>query len=155
MKISSGLLPYRNLNHIREYFIVHPGGPFWKNKELNVWSVAKGECEKDENLLHAAFREFKEETGYNATGTLIELSPVCVSSLKTVKAWGINFDFDADKIFSNTFEIEWPPKSGKRCSFPEVDRGGWFNLDEAKLRMVKPQIPIIDELDRKLSSYRS
>ncbi len=149
MKQSAGLIPYRFKKKTPEYFLVHPGGPFWKNKDAHAWSISKGEFVEEEALT-AAFREFEEETGMRADGKLIQLNPVKQSSGKLIHAWGIAFDFDHEKIRSNVFEMEWPPKSGKKASFPEVDKGAWFSLKDAEEKIIKAQFAMLVELERKL-----
>src|SRR5437868_879860 len=131
-KQSAGILVYRKANNVLQVFLVHPGGPFWKNKDEGAWSVPKGEYESDEDPLEAARREFYEETGHYIDGTFIQLNPVRLKSGKIVNAWAVEGDIDHANIKSNLFEIEWPPKSGRMQSFPEVDRAGWFTIDEAK-----------------------
>jgi predicted NUDIX family NTP pyrophosphohydrolase len=144
---SAGILLYRNINDQLEVFLIHPGGPFFKNKDEGSWSVPKGEYLEDEDPLLAARREFMEETGQKLTGeAFIKLSPIKQKSGKTVVAWAIEGDIDPTTIVSNLFEIEWPPKSGKQASFAEVDRGGWFTPDMAKRKINPAQIALIDEL---------
>ena len=127
-KQSAGILLYRKNNKQPEVFLVHPGGPFFKNKDSGVWSVPKGEFTDDEDALGAAKREFLEETGHAVDGKFIELSPVVLKSGKKVYAWAVEGDIDHENIKSNTFEIEWPPKSKRVQSFPEIDRRGlvWY-----------------------------
>lgn len=145
---SAGILLYRNISEQLEVFLVHPGGPFFKNKDAGVWSIPKGEFLADENPLLAAKREFEEETGQQVNAdTVIKLSPVRLKSGKTVHAWAVEGDIDADKIVSNLFEMEWPPKSGKQASFAEIDRGGWFGVAEAKIKVNPAQISLIEELN--------
>jgi predicted NUDIX family NTP pyrophosphohydrolase len=144
---SAGLLIYRFRENVLELFLVHPGGPFWKNKDENCWSIPKGLYSDDEQPLDAAKREFMEETGFDVpAGELIELTPLKQPSGKIVSAWAIQGDLDASKINSNLFEMQWPPNSGKMQKFPEVDRAGWFNLKEAKQKIFKGQIAFLDEL---------
>jgi predicted NUDIX family NTP pyrophosphohydrolase len=146
-KQSAGILLYRSINNHLEVFLVHPGGPFFKNKDAGAWSIPKGEFLPDEDPLLAAKREFEEETGQAVTGDdFIKLSPVKLKSGKTVHAWAVPGDIDAANIVSNFFEMEWPPKSGKQASFAEVDRAAWFGLDEAKVKVNPAQIGLIDEL---------
>jgi predicted NUDIX family NTP pyrophosphohydrolase len=150
MRKSAGILLYRrNSKHV-EYFIVHPGGPFWKNKDLGAWSIPKGEFEEGEDPLKAAQREFEEETGIKISGDFIELCPVKQKSGKIVQAWACEGDIDHTIIRSNTFPIEWPPRSGRHIEVPEVDKGGWFTYDEAKLKLIPGQVPILDELHSRL-----
>jgi predicted NUDIX family NTP pyrophosphohydrolase len=150
---SAGILLYRNNGNKLEFFIVHPGGPFFKNKDAGAWSIPKGEFLPDEAPLVAAKREFLEETGQPVKGeNFIKLSPIKLKSGKTVNAWAVEGDIDVEKVVSNTFEMEWPPKSGKRSSFAEIDRGGWFGIDEAKLKLNPAQVALIEELASRLNA---
>ncbi|ASU35258.1 NUDIX domain-containing protein [Mucilaginibacter xinganensis] len=145
---SAGILLYRKTSNAVELFLVHPGGPFFKNKDMGVWSIPKGEFLDDEAALTAAKREFEEETGQPVgEGKFIPLTPVKLKSGKRVFAWAMEGNIDHNIITSNFFEIEWPPKSGKKQSFPEVDRAGWFDLEEAKLKINGAQAAFIDELN--------
>jgi predicted NUDIX family NTP pyrophosphohydrolase len=146
MKQSAGILLYRKNKKQWEVLLVHPGGPFFKNKDDGAWSVPKGEFTDDENALDAAIREFEEETGFSCNGDFIALAPVKLKSGKTVYAWALEKDIDAAIIKSNDFEMEWPPKSGKRQRFPEVDRAAWFSPAEAKQKINASQVAFIDEL---------
>ena len=146
MKQSAGILLYRRKKKETEVFLVHPGGPFWKNKDAGSWSIPKGEFTESEDPLDAAKREFKEETGIHCEGEFIELSPVKLKSGKVIFAWAMEKDINPDLIKSNFFEMEWPPKSGKKMSFPEIDKGGWFSPAEAKLKINATQSAFIDEL---------
>jgi predicted NUDIX family NTP pyrophosphohydrolase len=134
-----------------EVFLVHPGGPFWAKKDQGAWSIPKGEFEAGEDALATARREFEEETGQAIEGKFIALTPCRQRSGKIVHAWAVEADLDADAIRSNTFEIEWPPRSGRKQAFPEVDRAAWFDLDEARARMLPGQVPMLDELAAKLA----
>jgi len=145
-KQSAGILLYRLKDHRPEVFLVHPGGPFWSKKDAGVWSIPKGEMEEEEEALKVAFREFKEETGYELEGDFTPLQPIKQKSGKIVYAWTGEGDVDENKIISNNFEIEWPPKSGKMKSFPEVDRAGWFQLNEAREKINPGQVPLLEEL---------
>nr|WP_294794302.1 NUDIX domain-containing protein [uncultured Mucilaginibacter sp.] len=145
-KQSAGILLYRNINNQLQVFLVHPGGPFFKNKDAGAWSIPKGEFLDDEDALLAAKREFLEETGQSVDGDFIKLSPIKLKSGKTVHAWAVEGDIDHETIISNVFEIEWPPRSGKMASFPEVDRAGWFNVDEACVKVNEAQVKLIGEL---------
>jgi len=129
-----------------EVFLVHPGGPFWANKDLHAWSVAKGEAEADEELLQAAYREFAEETGLTLDGTPTALGPARQASGKVVHVWAIEADIDASRIRSNTFSLEWPPGSREVREFPEVDRAAWFSLTEARRKIHKGQVALLDDL---------
>lgn len=145
-KKSAGILLYRLKKGSPEVFLVHPGGPFFVKKDEGVWSIPKGEYDEDEEPLAAAKREFFEETGIKAEGKFIELAPVRLKSGKVVIAFALDHDIDASQVKSNSFEIEWPPKSGKMKSFPEIDRGEWFNVDVAKQKINTSQVALIDKL---------
>lgn len=131
MKQSAGILLYRKIQSEIEFLLVHPGGPFWKNKDLGTWSIPKGEFSDEEKPFDAAIREFEEETGIELAGDFEALQPVKLKSGKMIYAWAHARDIDASHISSNTFEMEWPPKSGKFESFPEVDKAGWFSATAA------------------------
>lgn len=130
-----------------QVFLVHPGGPFFRKKDEGAWSVPKGEYVDGEEPLTAAQREFEEETGQTIRGNFIKLQPVKQKSGKVVQAWAVEGDIDHEAIKSNLFEIEWPPKSGKRASFPEIDRAGWFTLEIAKQKIIPGQVGLIQELE--------
>ena len=147
-KRSAGLLLYRRSPRGIEVFLVHPGGPFWAKKDLGVWTIPKGEYEEGEEPLDAARREFEEETSHRPDGIVHPLTPVTQKSGKAVSAWAVEGDFDPARLRSNTFEIEWPPKSGRTQAFPEVDRAGWFELEEASRRIRPEQRPFLDEISR-------
>jgi predicted NUDIX family NTP pyrophosphohydrolase len=151
-KTSAGILLYKGKGNELRVFLVHPGGPFFAKKDEGAWSVPKGELDEGEDALAAAQREFKEETGCRPEGTFVPLAPVTQKGGKTVLAWAVAGDCDADAIRSNTFALEWPPKSGKVRDFPEVDRAGWFTVDEAKKRINPAQAALVDELVSKLAS---
>ncbi len=131
LKKSAGILLYKRVDKQLFVLLVHPGGPFWKNKDAGHWSIPKGEFSDEENAFDAAIREFEEETGTRLDGDFIELVPVKLKSGKVVYAWALEKDIDADAVESNTFEIEWPPKSGRLKSFPEIDKAAWFTVEEA------------------------
>lgn len=131
LKKSAGILLYKRINKQLFILLVHPGGPFWKNKDAGHWSIPKGEFSDEENAFDAAIREFEEETGTRLSGDFIELVPVKLKSGKAVYAWALEKDIDADTVESNTFEIEWPPKSGTLKSYPEIDKAAWFTVEEA------------------------
>lgn len=145
-KKSAGVLPFRFYNKKPEVLLAHPGGPFWKNKDLGAWSIVKGEYNDDEEPLTAAKREWREETGLKLPGKYIPLTPVKQKSGKEIIAWAVEADFEPTAIKSNSFEIEWPPKSGKKQSFPEIDRAAWFSIKEAKEKINPAQVALIDEL---------
>jgi predicted NUDIX family NTP pyrophosphohydrolase len=148
-KLSAGILLYRLSANGPEVFLVHPGGPFWAKRDLGSWSVPKGEVDGDEDLLEAAKREFREETGARIEGEFIELTPLRQPSGKVVRVWAVEGEIDAASITSNTFSIEWPPKSGESREFPEVDRAAWFTLAEARDKMLPGQRPLLDQLMQK------
>jgi predicted NUDIX family NTP pyrophosphohydrolase len=145
-KRSAGLLMFRRRNSGVQVFLVHPGGPFWHNKDASAWSIPKGEYVEGEDPLAAAKREFGEETGLNAAGEFVSLGDVKQPGGKVVTAWAFEGDCSPENIRSNTFSIEWPPKSGHTREFPEVDRADWFSLDDARLRILKGQLPLLDRL---------
>jgi predicted NUDIX family NTP pyrophosphohydrolase len=145
-KESAGLLPYRFRNGVIEVFLVHPGGPFWAKKDTGAWSIAKGEPEPGEEPLAAAIREFAEETATRLEGDFIALPPCRQAGGKLVRAWAIAAAIDPATVKSNEFETEWPPHSGKRQRFPEVDRADWFALEEARTRINKAQSALLDAL---------
>jgi predicted NUDIX family NTP pyrophosphohydrolase len=131
-----------------EVLLVHPGGPFWAAKDDGAWSIPKGEFDDDEDPLAAARREFAEETGFVAGGEVRPLTPIRLASGKVVHAWAVRGDADPAALRSNTFAMEWPPKSGRRQEFPEADRAGWFPMAEAKRKITKGQLPLLVELER-------
>jgi predicted NUDIX family NTP pyrophosphohydrolase len=143
---SAGILLYRGTDGVIEFFLVHPGGPFFKHKDEGSWSIPKGEFTGDEEALIAAKREFEEETGQAIDGNFIELGNIRQKSGKIVHAWAVEGDINHETIFSNTCEIEWPPRSGKRLTIPEIDRAGWFNAEIAKKKINPAQAPLIDKL---------
>ncbi|MCW3091979.1 MAG: hypothetical protein JWP81_3048 [Ferruginibacter sp.] len=151
-KQSAGILLYRFRKNIAEVFLVHPGGPFWAKKDLGAWSIPKGEFTGGEEPLVAAIREFEEETGLKITGQFIELTPVKQKAGKLILAWALKADIDTSECKSNTFEMEWPPKSGKKKEFPEVDKVAWFGIEEAKTKLLEGQLPLLTELVDKISA---
>jgi predicted NUDIX family NTP pyrophosphohydrolase len=155
MKKSAGLIMYRYRDLALQVLLVHPGGPFWANKDKGAWSIPKGEYGDDEDPLAVAKREFKEETGQTAKGDLIPLSPIKQPGGKFITAWAFMGNCDATSIKSNTFTMEWPPRSGQKTEFPEVDRGGWFMIDTARKKIVKGQVGFIDELCNLLKNHSS
>jgi predicted NUDIX family NTP pyrophosphohydrolase len=150
-KLSAGLLLYRRKASGPQVLLVHPGGPFWAKKDLGAWSIPKGEVEAGEPALEAARREFAEETGFRPDGEFIGLGQFKQSSAKTVEVFALEADFDMSKLRSDMFTMEWPPRSGKLESFPEVDRAEWFDLPEGRRRILKGQAAILDALERKLA----
>ncbi|HZD58767.1 MAG TPA: NUDIX domain-containing protein [Anaerolineales bacterium] len=148
-KESSGILLYRQKNDQLEILLVHPGGPFWKKKDLGAWSIPKGEF-ADEDPLSAAKREFEEEIGMPIDGEMIALTPQQQKAGKVVHAWAVEGDLNPEEIRSNTFEMEWPPKSGKKQAFPEIDRAEWFPVQTARKKINQGQVAFIQELIEKL-----
>jgi predicted NUDIX family NTP pyrophosphohydrolase len=151
-QISAGILLYRLCKGALEVFLVHPGGPYWRNKDVGAWSIPKGLLEEGDDELAAAKREFEEETGSPVDGEFIELTPLKQPSGKVVHAWAVEGDIDASSVRSNTFPMEWPPRSGKMQAFPEVDRGGWFTLDLAREKMLNGQRGFLDQLEKRVSA---
>src|SRR5438445_375185 len=136
MKKSAGILPYRCIKGKLQFFLVHPGGPFWKNKDAGAWTIPKGEFDIEDALV-AAKREFKEETGFDCESICTALTPIKQKAGKLIYAWAVQMDINADKISSNLFEMEWPPRSGNMQNFPEIDKAAWFATSEA-LQKINP-----------------
>ena len=153
---SAGLLLFRRAGEDLQVLLVHPGGPFWAKRDLGAWSIPKGECEQGEDPRAAAWREFGEELGTQPPpapeGEVLELGEVRQKAGKTVVAWAIAGDLDAEHVTSNTFEMEWPPRSGRSQEFPEVDRAGWFGLAEARERINPAQVALLDRLGAALDA---
>jgi predicted NUDIX family NTP pyrophosphohydrolase len=149
-KHSAGVLLYRHCPGSLEVLLVHPGGPFWAGKDEGAWSIPKGEYPPTEDPLAAAWRELEEETGCAAPGEVIPLTPLKQPSGKLIQAWALEGDCDADASRSNTFTLEWPPRSGLRQEFPEVDRAAWFSLEVARQKIIKGQVGFLEELERLL-----
>lgn len=145
-KLSAGLVLYRIKERELQVFLVHPGGPFWKNKDEGAWSIPKGEYTEEEDAFEVAKREFLEETGFEVEGEFRELNMLRQPSGKRIRAWAVEGDCDADAITSNSFSMEWPPKSGREAQFPEVDRAGWFGIDMAREKILKGQLGFIEQL---------
>lgn len=145
-KTSAGLLLYHYKVKELEVLLVHPGGPYWINKDEGAWSIPKGEISSNEDPLEAAKREFVEEIGVQIQGDFKKLSPVRLRSGKVVLAWAIEGFLDTSKMKSNTFTMEWPPQSGKQQTFPEVDKAAWFSIEQAKAKINGSQIALLDEL---------
>jgi predicted NUDIX family NTP pyrophosphohydrolase len=149
-KTSAAILLYRRRQDEVEVLLVHPGGPFWARKDLGAWSLPKGEVAPDEAAVETARREFLEETGMAIDGRFTKLEPVKQKGGKTVLAWAVEGDFDPSRLRSNTFSMEWPPKSGRVQAFPEVDRAEWFPVAEARNRILEAQADFLDQLVRLL-----
>jgi predicted NUDIX family NTP pyrophosphohydrolase len=147
---SAGILLFRRAGGVVQFLLVHPGGPFWAKKDAGAWSIPKGLYEEPENAIDAARREFWEETGATIPGNLVELGKFKQPGGKVISAFAAESDFDVAELRSNSFSLEWPPKSGIRKEFPEVDRARWFSLTEAAAKITKGQVPILTELATKL-----
>jgi predicted NUDIX family NTP pyrophosphohydrolase len=155
MRRSAGILLYRHLNGLVEVFLVHPGGPFWQGKEEGAWSIPKGEFAEGEDPLLAARREFREETGQEVEGNFLELKTIQQKGGKQVFAWAVEGDLDATKIMSNTFRQEYPYKSGKWITVPEVDKAAWFTIEEARKKINPAQAALFDDLLQKLAHEKA
>lgn len=153
-QISAGLLAFRRQSEL-EVLLAHPGGPFWVRKDAGVWTIPKGLVEAGDDLLATARREFTEETNLAAEGDLIALAPVNQKSGKVVHAFAVEADFDLTRFASNEFEMEWPPRSGRRQSFPEIDRIAYFTLPIARVKILGYQLPFLEELERRLDETTS
>lgn len=151
---SAGILVYRKRADAAEALLVHPGGPFWARRDAGAWSISKGEYSESEDAETAARREFTEETGWTIEGELKPLGEIRQKAGKVVTAFAAEGDFDPASLESNRFAMEWPPKSGRIASFPEVDRAGWFWLAEARDKIVEGQRPLLDRLQDLLARKR-
>jgi predicted NUDIX family NTP pyrophosphohydrolase len=143
---------YRKVCNTVEVFLVHPGGPYWSKKNEGFWTIPKGEYEAEEEPLAAAIREFQEETGFNVFAPFIELGSVKQKTGKVVVAWAFEGNCEPSDLVSNTCEIEWPPRSGKKMLISEVDRGDWFSVDRARQFLRMEQIPLLNRLMQRLAS---
>jgi predicted NUDIX family NTP pyrophosphohydrolase len=150
-KHSAGLLLFRRAESGWQVMLAHPGGPLWARKDEGAWSIPKGELAEDEDPLQGALREFAEETGQHVTGNFIALDPLRQPSGKVIHAWAVEGDFDPAQLRSNTFSMEWPPRSGRQASFPEIDRAAWFGLDEARSRILLGQVGFLDAIAARLA----
>ena len=151
MKNSAGLLMYRRgPDGVAQVLLAHPGGPFWRGKDQGAWTIPKGEYDEPEQPLAAARREFTEETGFPVAPPFFPLGDVVQKSGKRVSAWAVAGDCDPSQLRCNTFELEWPPRSGRRQSYPEIDRIEWFALDEARRRIIAAQRALVDRLEQAL-----
>jgi predicted NUDIX family NTP pyrophosphohydrolase len=148
-EISAGILAFRREKEL-EVLLAHPGGPFWSKKDAGAWTIPKGLVEAGDDIAAAARREFTEETSLFAKGAMLELPPVRQKSGKLVHAFALEADFDLGQFASNTFELEWPPRSGRRQSFPEIDRIAYFTLPVAKLKIIAYQLPLLCELEKRV-----
>jgi predicted NUDIX family NTP pyrophosphohydrolase len=147
-RISAGLLMYRVRDEQIEFLLAHPGGPFWKARDIGAWTIPKGEIEPGEDPLMAAQREFQEEVGVKPCGPFVALKPIVQKSGKIVHAWAFEGDCDTTCITSNTFQMEWPPDSGRFRACPEVDRAEFFRIREARLKINPAQVPFLEEVRR-------
>jgi len=147
-KQSAGIVLYKLTDGLLHIFLVHPGGPFFRKKDEGAWSIPKGEFVDGEEPLVAAQREFEEEVGKPINGNFIKLQPIKQKSGKVVHAWAVEGDIDHEQVRSNLFEMEWPPRSGRMASFPEVDRAGWFTVDVARQKIIQGQAAFITELEK-------
>lgn len=153
-QVSAGILAFRRRPEL-EVLLAHPGGPFWARKDAGAWTIPKGLVEAGDNLIVAARREFTEETGLVAEGEMIELTPVAQKSGKLVHAFAIERDFELSQFASNSFALEWPPKSGRLQDFPEIDRIAYFALPAAQLKMIAYQRPLLSELEKRVGSVKA
>ena len=154
-RLSAGILLFRRRAADVEVLLVHPGGPLWKRKDVGAWMIPKGGVEPGETVMAAALREFVEETGVRLTGSPTALEEIVQAGGKRVAAFVLESDFDVDALCSNTFDLEWPPRSGNICSFPEVDRAAWFTLERARSHMLASQLPLLDQLEALLAASGS
>jgi predicted NUDIX family NTP pyrophosphohydrolase len=150
-KQSAGILLFRFNNGQLQVFLIHPGGPFFRNKDNACWSIPKGEFLDNEEALLAAKREFEEETGQSIDGKFFALAPIRQKSGKKVFAWAVEGNIDETNITSNTFEMEWPPRSGKKQIFPEVDKAAWLDIETAKTKIIAAQVELIESLLEKIN----
>jgi predicted NUDIX family NTP pyrophosphohydrolase len=148
---SAGILLYRRKGRGIEVLLVHPGGPFWAKKDEGAWTIPKGVIEPGEDAIAVARREFEEETGLRPEGELIVLGSFAQSRAKTIDIWAVEGDFDPAALKSNTFSMEWPPRSGRMATFPEVDRAQWFTPEEAAAKILKGQRPVVEALLERLA----
>lgn len=154
MQVSAGLLMYRfeGNRNLLEVLLVHPGGPYWKRRDAGVWTIPKGNVEPGEDILAAAIREFTEETGLVPEGPFISLGEITQRSGKRVHGWAFRGTCDPGSIRSNTFEIEWPPKSGRRERFPEVDKAAFFTMAMARQKILPAEEPFVNRLEQEIAS---
>ena len=151
-KTSAGLILYRRREGTLQVFLVHPGGPFWKDKEDGAWTIPKGGVQEGEDFLTAAKREFQEETGLTPKEPYLSLHPIRQRSGKIVHAWAFESDCEPGQVQSNPFTMEWPPHSGRMCEFPEIDRAAFWSLEQAKRKINPAQIALLEELQGKIVS---
>lgn len=149
---SAGIILYRRRGGEIEVLLAHPGGPYWRSRDEGAWAIPKGQVEPGEDAAAAALREFEEELGAKPRGEAVHLCRIRQKGGKWVDAFAIEGDFDPATLTSNPFQMEWPPRSGRFESFPEVDRAGWFSLPEARVKMLESQLPILDRLEELLGA---
>lgn len=145
-KQSAGIIPYRIVKKQLFFFIAHPGGPFYRKKDIGFWTIVKGEIEEGEEPINCAIREFKEETGISITSDLMPLTPIKQKSGKLVHAWAVEQEINPESVKSNMFQMEWPPKSGTMAEFPELDKFEWFNLQATIEKLIPAQTPLVYEV---------
>lgn len=150
-KLSAGILLYRRKSGAIEVLLIHPGGPFWRGREQGAWMIPKGGVEEGEDVAACALREFEEELGTRPEGTPRPLCRIRQAGGKWVEAFVLEGDLDPERIVSNEFQVEWPPRSGEYRSYPEVDRAAWFGLAEARAQILPSQTPILDALEAELA----
>jgi predicted NUDIX family NTP pyrophosphohydrolase len=150
-KKSAGILLYRTRRGLLEVFLVHPGGPFWATKDDGAWSIPKGEFEEGEDPIDAAKREFREETGLTPRGNFRAMEPIRQKGGKVVYAWSARSNLDATEVRSNTFSLQWPPRSGRTQKFPEIDRAAWFTIQSARRKILRSQLSLLDQLQKRLA----
>ena len=154
-KQRAGILLYRRTKHVLEVLLTHPGGPYWEGKDEGAWTIPKGIIEDGEEPLETAKREFGEELGSPLpAGELKPLKEIRQAGGKLVQTWAVEGDFDPTALQSNLFRMEWPPKSGEKREFPEVDRAGWFTMDRARQKILKSQSNLLDQLEELLRQSR-
>jgi len=152
-RVSAGILLWRRRAGRLEVLLAHMGGPYWVNKDLGHWTIPKGEAEQEEELVAVARREFEEETGHPVPdAALVELGTIRQKSGKVVHGWAAEGDLDAATAVSNTYEMEWPPRSGRTVTFPEIDRVEWFGMDRAREKLKAAQVPFLDRLEEALAA---
>ncbi len=146
MKKSAGILVYKYVDQEIHFLLLHPGGPFWKSKDIGAWTIPKGEIENGDDPFQTALKEFEEETGTSITGNFIQLNPIKQKGAKTIFAWAVEGDFNCETFHSNTFDMEWPPKSGQLKKFPEIDKAEWYDLETSKMKINPAQFALITEV---------
>ena len=151
-KKSAGVLAYRFRDGEMQVLLVHPGGPYWRKKDLGSWSIPKGEIHPEEEPFEAALREFREETACEITGSMTPLTPLKQPSGKVIHLWAVEGECDENAVKSMVFEMEWPPRSGKMRTFPEIEAAEWFTMAQARVKILKGQMGFLDELEKIVAS---